>query len=1196
MQQTKITKYNQLKKGKYVTFFISLIFIQFINMGNIFTIDLNAPIMINNNSDQTNFYAQNDPKIVFGNSFTDSNKNKISDGLENLISNSVIYQHSDLIASNNELNTVEVIIGTKIPPNEELIQKIKSYGAEILSVYKDVIYGVAARVPISEISALSLDYDISYIGENGKVTSHLDTATINLGARGSSYVWSSESPIKGNSSYSVAILDTGIDTTHSDLENVIYFHDFTNLGYPNGSTGVDKYGHGTHCAAIAAGTGSADTNPIQINQSFSYHFPDQLDVSYLHWFEIKENSGNPDTIASISWDNSSGGSVRLVFVNSNNFIVGSAIESSDSTFSNNVGKLSAGWYRIACEPRSNPAKLKNYSVSVLHEYNYTLPSENSGTPLFSGVAPNSKIVGLKVMNDWGLGSESWLLNALNWIAANGSKHQYNITVVSMSLGLNTISSAVDTAVNNLVDQGFICIASAGNDGTNNGQNAIRSPGSAAKCITVGAINEAFQIAYYSSNGNVTINKPDVVAPGGSIAYSGSNAPYNTIIAADSNVNDSDAFNILDTSPNNYIGMQGTSMSCPMVAGIALLAIDKIIQNENKPWAWSGANALKIKQLICMATWEVEGGESFDGDGDGIDQNPTINRTGKDKVEGYGMVRADAVIQGLNNTRPDQFSKYQYYLDRRNETHAKDYKVILFPADFDASKQYNISLEVPSTGDFDLILYNRSYNIINGEPVILKNSTTSGLGVKENITFSPTESGTYYWSVRAVSGYGLCNVSINLLVNTNVESNISRLIASPNCHAELKCTFEDGATRTPFVGKTIQCSTNLGLLNVSSAVTDSNGEIYLKLIGEYITGSSQFATITFSSNDPIFTSTYQIEFVANDIPILSHPNDIYYGQTNSSTIYINWTVLDLNYTASANYTITISGDASGSESGYWALTQEIGINVSGLSIGTYYYNLEISDGYGGSASDLVVVTVTEFEYVLTVVSNLSFVIANEKFDVLLTCYFLYQNVTPAVGTTISISTDLGTLNSTSEITDTDGKIMIIITGQEIVESNKYANVRFQAPTLDGFDQIYQINFVHNDIPKIIYPRDMQFVQGTTQIQRINWTIKDTYFSPNANYTICITGNLTDTIEGNWIGNIPILIDVSELPVGYYNFTIYIDDGFGAIVTDTVIVIVIAPRSFNIFFMIPIGMIVCLTLTLILKHKKEKNALKTTVNDF
>ncbi len=70
----------------------------------------------------------------------------------------------------------------------------------------------------------------------------------------------------------IAIIDTGVDYTHPDLQGKIIRQDCYCMGYPgyrdsccpNGQdeqhgsgSAMDDYGHGTHCASIAAGTGEA---------------------------------------------------------------------------------------------------------------------------------------------------------------------------------------------------------------------------------------------------------------------------------------------------------------------------------------------------------------------------------------------------------------------------------------------------------------------------------------------------------------------------------------------------------------------------------------------------------------------------------------------------------------------------------------------------------------------------------------------------------------------------------------------------------------------------------------------------------------------------------------------------------------------------------------------------------------------------
>ncbi|HEY0101037.1 MAG TPA: S8 family serine peptidase, partial [Pyrinomonadaceae bacterium] len=51
---------------------------------------------------------------------------------------------------------------------------------------------------------------------------------------------------------------------------------------------------------------------------------------------------------------------------------------------------------------------------------------------YTGIAPNSKLINLAVLNSQGKGNTSWVLNALDWVMNN--RTTYNIRVVNMSLG------------------------------------------------------------------------------------------------------------------------------------------------------------------------------------------------------------------------------------------------------------------------------------------------------------------------------------------------------------------------------------------------------------------------------------------------------------------------------------------------------------------------------------------------------------------------------------------------------------------------------------------------------------------------------------------------------------------------------------------------------------------------------------------
>ena len=134
----------------------------------------------------------------------------------------------------------------------------------------------------------------------------------------------------------------------------------------------------------------------------------------------------------------------------------------------------------------------------------------------------------------------------------------------MSLG-GGASSAVDTAVTNLVNDGVVLAVAAGNS-TADACNS--SPARAAAAITVGATDSTDTQAYYSNYGSCL----DVYAPGSGITSAW----------------------IKSTTATNTIS--GTSMATPHVTGVAALYLSSTATGtENKSvagaTAWIISNAL-----------------------------------------------------------------------------------------------------------------------------------------------------------------------------------------------------------------------------------------------------------------------------------------------------------------------------------------------------------------------------------------------------------------------------------------------------------------------------------------------------------------------------------------------------------------------------------------------------------------------------
>lgn len=180
---------------------------------------------------------------------------------------------------------------------------------------------------------------------------------------------------------------------------------------------------------------------------------------------------------------------------------------------------------------------------------------------FSGVAPGTKILPVKVLNKKGIGETSQVIAGINYAVTKGAN------IINLSLASSEDSQALHEAIQDAVRAGVLVVAAAGNEGNNyyygdpgdisnddtngqpfNGRYAAYTdyPAAYPEVISVGAVEQLL-------NGNIVIadfsnvGKIDVVAPGVNI--------YSTY---------------KDAAPNNYKYMSGTSQATPIVAGFAAL--------------------------------------------------------------------------------------------------------------------------------------------------------------------------------------------------------------------------------------------------------------------------------------------------------------------------------------------------------------------------------------------------------------------------------------------------------------------------------------------------------------------------------------------------------------------------------------------------------------------------------------------------
>ena len=151
-----------------------------------------------------------------------------------------------------------------------------------------------------------------------------------------------------------------------------------------------------------------------------------------------------------------------------------------------------------------------------------------------GVAKAASIIPVRVLDCAGSGSNTGVIAGLDWIIANHSAGVAAVANVSLGGGA---SLALDTAVQNAINDGVVMAVAAGNSNAN---ACNYSPARAANAITVGATDRTDVRASYSNFGSCL----DIFAPGTSItsAWINSSTAINTI--------------------------SGTSMASPHVAGVA----------------------------------------------------------------------------------------------------------------------------------------------------------------------------------------------------------------------------------------------------------------------------------------------------------------------------------------------------------------------------------------------------------------------------------------------------------------------------------------------------------------------------------------------------------------------------------------------------------------------------------------------------
>jgi serine protease len=202
----------------------------------------------------------------------------------------------------------------------------------------------------------------------------------------------------------------------------------------------------------------------------------------------------------------------------------------------------------------------------------------------AGVAYEASLMPLKVLNAYGSGTVADIAEAIKFAADNGAD------VINMSLGGGGESQLMKEAIEYAHKKGVVIIAAAGNESTNGASYPARYP----HVIGVSAFGPDGEKAEYSNYGAGV----DISAPGGS--------ETGGILQE----------TIDENGEGVFLGLQGTSMASPHVAGVAALIkaagvtdtdeILKVLQQsarviQDDSLNYYGAGQLNAEAAVKLAT-------------------------------------------------------------------------------------------------------------------------------------------------------------------------------------------------------------------------------------------------------------------------------------------------------------------------------------------------------------------------------------------------------------------------------------------------------------------------------------------------------------------------------------------------------------------------------------------------------------------
>ncbi len=215
---------------------------------------------------------------------------------------------------------------------------------------------------------------------------------------------------------------------------------------------------------------------------------------------------------------------------------------------------------------------------------------------FSGMAPGSRVVSLKLADAQGNTDVSQVLAAIDWVVSHAQDNGLNIRVLNLSFGtdssqdyrLDPLAHAAEVAWS----KGIVVVVSAGNSGAT--RTGLANPAYSPAVLAVGSVNnqgtatrDDDTVPAFSQRGNVAAGEraPDLVAPGVSVVSLRAKGSF-----VDAKYGATGALG------DRFFKGSGTSQSAAVVSGAAALLLSQ------RPWLTPD----QVKDILRRSAQSVPG--------------------------------------------------------------------------------------------------------------------------------------------------------------------------------------------------------------------------------------------------------------------------------------------------------------------------------------------------------------------------------------------------------------------------------------------------------------------------------------------------------------------------------------------------------------------------------------------------------------